>query len=150
MQGSVTAGSCSYGGGLTDNGIVLGTTPSGLSGADISVDVEQSGYIDLVVSDGSERYWKGNDSQGGSGIWNGSTDWLKADGTSASFLLAGSCQLRNLGNAPASLVTINGSRSAGEAWQFCSPMDTALFRVRMVPWSRVICSAPWNCVPFRV
>ncbi|MEI4482824.1 MULTISPECIES: beta strand repeat-containing protein, partial [unclassified Phyllobacterium] len=101
----------SYGGGLTDNGIVLGTTPSGLSGADISVDVEQSGYIDLVVSDGSERYWKGDDSQGGSGTWNGSTDWLKADGTSASFT-GGTAIFRNLGNAPTSLVTINGSRSA--------------------------------------
>ncbi|MEP7453366.1 autotransporter-associated beta strand repeat-containing protein [Phyllobacterium sp. SB3] len=107
----------SYGGNLTDHGIAVGSVPGGLPGADISVDVQQSGYIDLVVSDGTEQYWNGDDDEGGSGTWNSNTDWVNADGGTPAPFTGGTAIFRNLGSEPESLVTINGSHSA-ESLQF--------------------------------
>ncbi|MFG1472810.1 autotransporter domain-containing protein, partial [Xanthobacter agilis] len=73
------------GGTLTDNGLALGTTPTG--SYTTALDVGTS-TVDVVVSghDTSLQYWSANgSSRGGSGTWTSSNLWLDTDGSTAAW-----------------------------------------------------------------
>ena len=80
-----------FGGALTNNGLVLGTTPAGFTG-DFTVQTSVAGQVNLIVSPASGiLFWDGSQLvangvvNGGSGIWDNSrTNWTNAAGTAQS------------------------------------------------------------------
>ncbi|GGD42837.1 hypothetical protein GCM10007235_13560 [Pseudoxanthomonas indica] len=78
-----------YGGSLTDNGLVFGTLPSGVSAGELLVQTSIANQINLIVTRGGfgVQFWDGpnvtsnNAIDGGSAVWNGvDTRWTNADG----------------------------------------------------------------------
>jgi len=77
-----------YGGSLTDNGLELGTLPTGVQATDLEVQTSVDKQVNLVVGGTSTvRFWDGagstNDGTiaGGNGVWNSSnTNWSIASG----------------------------------------------------------------------
>lgn len=92
--GGLTAGIyslASFGGTLTDNGLVIGTTPVGTSAADFQVQTSVTGKVNLVSTVGAElHFWDGGDAaqhdnrriDGGTGVWRADgRSWTDASGT---------------------------------------------------------------------
>ncbi|MDR2327927.1 MAG: autotransporter domain-containing protein [Acidovorax sp.] len=77
-----------YGGTLTDNGLTVGTLPTGVQAADLQVQTSVGNQVNLVVGGESNvRFWDGagtaNDGvvSGGAGVWNSSlANWSTANG----------------------------------------------------------------------
>ncbi|MDH1701017.1 autotransporter domain-containing protein [Comamonas terrigena] len=78
-----------YGGSLTDNGLVLGTLPTGVQATDLEVQTSVDKQVNLVVGGASTvRFWDGSGTAGdgtvtgGSGVWsNNNTNWTTAGGS---------------------------------------------------------------------
>jgi fibronectin-binding autotransporter adhesin len=78
-----------YGGTLTDNGLAIGTTPSGTSAGDFFVQTAVAGQVNLLNSSGQTLgFWDGSQTiangriDGGSGTWSvTNTNWTNADGS---------------------------------------------------------------------
>jgi autotransporter-associated beta strand protein len=78
-----------YNGALIDNGLALGTLPSGVSPNDLQVQTAVANQVNLLVaaSDTTVQFWDGGQTtpngtvDGGSGTWNaGSSNWTSVDG----------------------------------------------------------------------
>lgn len=80
-----------YGGTLTNNGLTLGTLPSGVAAGDLSVQTSVSSQVNLVNSNGlTLKFWDGGAAgnanngaiDGGAGIWSATSgNWTDLDGT---------------------------------------------------------------------
>lgn len=81
----------SYGGQLTDNGLAIGTLPTGQGNGTLSVQTATPGQVNVVSASGARplRFWDGGDAtrhangtvDGGPGTWrNGGATWTGADG----------------------------------------------------------------------
>ncbi|GAU85522.1 chaperone protein DnaJ [Bosea sp. BIWAKO-01] len=80
-----------YGGTLTNNGVVLGTLPGGVSAGDLSVQTSVSSQVNLVNSNGlTLKFWDGGAAgnanngaiDGGAGIWSATSgNWTNQDGS---------------------------------------------------------------------
>ncbi|MFJ3483579.1 autotransporter-associated beta strand repeat-containing protein [Pseudomonas sp. NPDC090202] len=79
-----------YTGGLTNNGLALGTLPVGVTPASLQVQTAVGNQINLVVTapGAALQFWDGSQTSangvidGGSGVWDaGSTNWTSSDGT---------------------------------------------------------------------
>jgi outer membrane autotransporter protein len=81
----------SYGGTLTNNGLVFGAIPGSVALADLTLQTAIANQINLVVGgdDGSLLFWNGSKTSadgtitGGSGTWGSGTNWTNAAGTSS-------------------------------------------------------------------
>lgn len=79
-----------YGGSLTNNGLTLGTLPSGVSSSDLSVQTSVARQVNLVNSNGlTLKFWDGGAAgnanngavDGGAGIWSATSgSWTGQDG----------------------------------------------------------------------
>lgn len=78
-----------YGGALTNNGLLLGTLPTGIVGSEVAVQTSIDQQVNLVVSRGgfALQFWDGADTSsdgvidGGSAVWNNSqSHWTNVDG----------------------------------------------------------------------
>ena len=103
-----------YGGTLTDNGLTVGTLPSGTSG---TVQTAMAQQVNLLVSGAASdtQFWNGTTMtadgtiHGGSGTWRmGPTNWTDANGMTAA---AWGGQFAVFQNNPAA-VTVDGSAGA--------------------------------------
>ncbi len=105
-----------YSGSLTDNGLLFGSLPSGLTPGDVQVQTSIGNQINLLVAapgitvqfwDGSQLSANGN-IDGGTGVWNSSnTNWTNVDGAvnqawSGNFAVF---------QGAAGTVTVNGTQS---------------------------------------
>ncbi len=80
-----------YSGGLTNNGLTIGSTPAGISAGDLSVQTSTTHEVNLVNTGGaSVNFWDGGTTSnhnngvvdGGNGIWNATNDnWTTANGS---------------------------------------------------------------------
>ncbi|WP_042437928.1 autotransporter outer membrane beta-barrel domain-containing protein, partial [Comamonas testosteroni] len=79
-----------YTGGLTDNGLLIGTVPGGVSAGDLQLQTNIGNQINLLVTTPgvTVQFWDGSQLapngliDGGSGTWGGSnTNWTNVDGT---------------------------------------------------------------------
>lgn len=75
-----------YGGGLTNNGLGVGTTPVGFTASDFTIQTSVANQVNVVVGT-SVLFWDGaqtvanNVVNGGSGDWNTTaTNWTNASG----------------------------------------------------------------------
>lgn len=80
-----------YTGGLTDNGMLIGTVPGSVSTGDLQLQTAQANQINLLVTvpGVTVQFWDGNQLvangavDGGSGAWGtGTTNWTDVNGTS--------------------------------------------------------------------
>jgi outer membrane autotransporter protein len=83
-----------YGGALSGTGLTVGTTPSGVSAADLDVQTSVANQVNLVVQSGGGQtaqlgFWDGSNAalhdngavDGGTGIWSADGgNWTQADG----------------------------------------------------------------------
>lgn len=79
-----------YQGGLTDNGMVIGTTPSGVSSSNLQIQTALGGQVNLVSTVGATlSFWDGGNAvlhnngtvDGGSGVWRADgSNWTVVDG----------------------------------------------------------------------
>lgn len=82
----------SYGGSLTDNGLVFGAIPGSVVLGDLSLQTAIANQLNLVVQGaaGSLQFWNGSQTTpngsigGGSGTWNSATNWTNSTGTTSS------------------------------------------------------------------
>ena len=107
-----------YAGALTDNGLELGTTPSGFAG---TIQTGIAGQVNLLFNDGAQRvqYWDGADATGGSaaadgdggaGIWRaGVANWTAAAGFGINDGWAGQAGI--FAGAAGGTVTVDGTQS---------------------------------------
>lgn len=107
-----------YAGVLTDNGLELGTAPSGFTG---SIRTGIAGQVNILFNDGAQRvqYWDGADTSGasgaangdgGAGVWRGSsTNWTAASGFGVNDGWAG--QVGVFAGSAGGAVTVDGSQS---------------------------------------
>jgi outer membrane autotransporter protein len=107
-----------YAGGFTDNGLEIGTTPSGFTG---TIQTGIAGQVNLLFNDGAQRvqYWDGADATGGSaaadgdggaGIWRaGGTNWTAAAGFGINDKWAGQAGI--FAGAAGGTVTVDGTQS---------------------------------------
>jgi outer membrane autotransporter protein len=78
----------SYGGALSDNGLVIGAVPGSVALGDLSLQTAIANQINLVVQGaaGSLQFWNGSQTTpdgtivGGSGTWNSNTNWTNSTG----------------------------------------------------------------------
>lgn len=79
-----------YAGGLTDNGMLLGSLPGSVTSGDLSLQTALANQVNLLVSmpGTTVQFWDGNlltangSVEGGSGTWNsGSNNWTDVNGT---------------------------------------------------------------------
>ncbi|WP_172352621.1 autotransporter domain-containing protein [Mesorhizobium sp. NZP2298] len=80
-----------YGGALTDNGMIVGATPTGYAGGDLIVQTSVVNQVNLLVgavASGSHSFWNGaqttanNMVNGGTGTWSSAgTNWTNASGS---------------------------------------------------------------------
>ncbi len=124
--GAGVYGLISYGGGLTDNGLVVGTTPTGVVAGDLAVQTSVAGRINLISAAGQDLlFWDGGDPtlhdngaiDGGDGTWSvGGQTWATADG------LVSSAMRPNPGfaifQATAGTVTVDGPGIGVTGMQF--------------------------------
>ncbi|MCH7416242.1 autotransporter domain-containing protein [Pseudomonas mosselii] len=81
----------SYGGTLTDNGLVFGAIPGSVVLGDLSLQTAIANQINLVVQNYGEelQFWNGGKTNpdgsigGGSGTWGSNTGWTNAGGTTS-------------------------------------------------------------------
>lgn len=76
-----------YTGALTDNGLVVGSVPAGVSASDAAIQTAVAGQVNLVVSAPTILFWNGAATSadgtihGGTGTWKlGPTNWTDANG----------------------------------------------------------------------
>ncbi|MHA6197227.1 autotransporter-associated beta strand repeat-containing protein [Pseudomonas wadenswilerensis] len=77
-----------YGGSLTDNGLTLGSLPTGFDPEQISLQTNIAHQINLVVdnNDGNLLFWNGAKTSadgsisGGDGVWGADTNWTSSSG----------------------------------------------------------------------
>jgi outer membrane autotransporter protein len=78
-----------YGGALTDNGLLLGSAPSGFAASDLEISTATPGQVNLIVSGGGFglQFWDGPNTagngvvEGGAANWSvTATNWTRADG----------------------------------------------------------------------
>ncbi len=91
MFGPGVYGLMTYGGTLTDNGLDIGGTPAGSTGANFTVQTSVAGKVNLVSTAlPNLAFWDGDGAgnadnnmvDGGSGVWTAtSTNWTEANGT---------------------------------------------------------------------
>ena len=76
-------------GGLSDNGLLIGTIPAGFNAGDFTIDTSIAGQVNLgvLLGAGPFYYWDGSNTvangtvDGGAGTWNGvNTNWTNAAG----------------------------------------------------------------------
>ncbi|PKA68272.1 outer membrane autotransporter protein [Pseudomonas baetica] len=103
----------SYGGSLTDNGLVYGSLP--VSAANLTLQTAIANQINLLVqgSPGEVQFWNGGTTNpdgsigGGSGVWGPGTNWTDPSGTQA---LASNGQFAVFGGQ-AGTVTVQGNQN---------------------------------------
>ncbi|MEG2913897.1 MAG: autotransporter domain-containing protein, partial [Pseudomonas sp.] len=103
----------SYGGSLTDNGLVYGSLP--VAQANLTLQTAIANQINLLVQDspGEVQFWNGGTTNpdgsigGGSGVWGPGTNWTDPSGTQA---LASNGQFAVFGGQ-AGTVTVLGNRN---------------------------------------
>jgi fibronectin-binding autotransporter adhesin len=86
-----------YSAGFTDNGLTVGSTPSGVSASDLTVQTSVANQVNLIYTlGGSAQFWDGpngapiNTVAGGAGTWNlGSTNWTDSPGSTNGAWLGG-------------------------------------------------------------
>ncbi|MEI4484339.1 autotransporter-associated beta strand repeat-containing protein, partial [Phyllobacterium sp. CCNWLW11] len=100
-------------GSMADNGINIGTLPSGLGNEIFTIDTTTGGYVDIVVSNGSEQYWKGDDDAGGTGTWNNDTLWVNADREGPAPFKGNLAIFKNTTGESGGVVTVEGAQKAG-------------------------------------
>nr|WP_311985776.1 autotransporter domain-containing protein [Pseudomonas bharatica] len=104
-----------YGGSVTDNGLVYGSLPGTTLPADLTLQTAIANQINLVVgSDTALQFWNGSKTaadgtiSGGSGTWNSaSTNWTNTTGTTSN---AWANQFAVFGGS-AGTVTVDGQQS---------------------------------------
>ncbi|MDZ5699001.1 autotransporter domain-containing protein [Chelativorans sp. M5D2P16] len=79
-----------YGGGLTDNGLEIGSTPGGVIAADLTVQTSVANQVNLISTAGIDFwFWDGgnaalhenNQVDGGTGVWDATNgNWTDQDG----------------------------------------------------------------------
>ncbi len=80
-----------YGGGFTDNGLLIGSVPAGAPGGALSIQTSVAGQVNLVYGAGSPiQFWNGSTTAptgtvvGGAGTWkNGPTNWTDSNGATS-------------------------------------------------------------------
>jgi autotransporter-associated beta strand protein len=117
-----------YGGALTNNGLVIQSTPAGFNPGDWSLDLGTANQVNLVVAQGAgAQYWDGPNmspggianGRGGSGVWNGAnTNWTNQPGN-INAPWAGGIAIFNPA-AGVSAVEVVGEQTVG-GMQFLSP-----------------------------
>lgn len=80
-----------YAGGLTDNGLTIGSTPAGIAADDLSIQTAVNGQVNLISAAGAELgFWDGGNAalhdnsavDGGSGIWTADgRNWTSGNGS---------------------------------------------------------------------
>ncbi len=77
-----------YGGTLTDNGLDIGTAPSGYDSTNLTVQTATVGQVNLLVDSALTFFWDGSNTSandavdGGTGTWDvSSTNWTTSDGS---------------------------------------------------------------------
>ena len=77
-----------YGGSLTDNGLVYGTLPGTTVPGDLTLQTAIANQLNLVIGGTSLQFWNGGKTNpdgtvtGGSGTWDSSTNWTNSSGSS--------------------------------------------------------------------
>ncbi len=102
-----------YGGTLTDNGLDIGTAPSGYDSTNLTVQTATVGQVNLLVDAALTYFWDGSNTSannvvdGGTGTWDVSTtNWTTSDGSVND--VYNSSQLLIFAGA-AGVVTVDGS-----------------------------------------